>query len=186
MSFSVPSKVLDFDIENRPLSYWFQGNTTAEVTAIAACWVGNPKSMKCWLLGRHDPKKMLQHFVEMYDKADVVIGHFIRGHDLPILNGAMLDYGLPPLKPKLTHDTKLDLVKKKDLSASLEDLSEMFGLKHHKLHISNTEWRQANRLKRSGIATARERATSDVTLHMELYPYLRDGGYLKAPKVWTP
>lgn len=179
-------KVLDFDIENRPLAYWYDGATTAEITAIAACWMGKPKGMKVWLLGVHKPENMLDRFRAMYDKADIVTGHYIRRHDLPIINGAMLEYGMPSLAPKLTVDTKMDLVKKKDLSASLEELGEMFGLTTKKQHMSNHAWRDANRLKRSGIAAAKERATSDVRLHMELYRHLIEGDYLHAPKVWRP
>lgn len=179
-------RVLSFDIENRPLAYWYPGETTAEITAIAACWVGYPKTMRVWLLGVHSPKKMLTGFREMYDRADMVTGHYIRRHDLPILNGAMLEYGMPPLDQKLTCDTKMDLVKRKDLSASLEELAVMFGLSARKTHMSNTEWREANRLKRSGIAKAKERATTDVRLHMDIYARLVDGGYLSAPKVWRP
>lgn len=129
---------------------------------------------------------MLSEFRDMYDKADMVTGHYIRKHDLPILNGAMLEQGMPPLEPKLTCDTKMDLTKRKDISASLEELACMFGLDSRKAHMSNTDWREANRLKPSGIKKAKERAMSDVTLHMELYKRLVDGGYLSAPKVWRP
>lgn len=179
-------RILDFDIENRPLAYWYDGQTTAEITAIAACWMGRPESMKVWLLGVHKPKVMLEKFRAMYDQADIVTGHYIRKHDLPIINAAMVDYKLPPLGSKLTLDTKLDLTKMKDLSASLEVLGEMFGLETHKQHMSNYAWREANRLNRAGIRDAKARATSDVRLHMELYPHLVEGGYLKAPKVWRP
>ena len=178
-------RILDFDIENRPLAYWYQGETTAEITVIAAGWLGGGR-IDVRLLGVHKPKAMLQWFVALYDRADMVTGHYIRKHDLPMLNGAMLEYGLPPLEPKLTVDTKLDLVKKKDLSASLEELAVLFGLTARKAHMSNTDWREANRLKRSGIAKARERAVSDVRLHMAIYRRLVDGAYLKAPKVWRP
>ncbi len=179
-------RILSLDIENRPLAYWYDGATTAEVTAIAACWLHKPGSMHVWLLGRHTPKAMLLGFRRLYDQADVVTGHYIRRHDLPILNGAMLELGLPSLGPKLTIDTKMDLVKKKDLSASLEELGEMFGLEAKKQHMSNHAWREANRLKSSGIQAAKERATSDVRLHMEVYQRLVDGGYLSGPKVWRP
>ena len=160
--------------------------TTAETTAIAACWMDNPASMKVWLLGPQTLKAMLLGFRVLYDAADMVTGHYIRRHDLPILNGAMLEQGLPPLAPKLTCDTKMDLTKRKDLSASLEELAVMFGLQARKAHMSNTDWREANRLKPSGIKKAKERAMSDVRLHMEIYKKLVDGEYLSAPKVWRP
>lgn len=179
-------RILDFDIENRPLAYWYDGMTTAEITAIAACWMGQPQTMKVWLLGVHQPVKMLEAFRKLYDAADVVTGHYIRKHDLPIINAHLLEYHRPALDQKMTVDTKLDLVDRKDLSASLEELGLMAGLDAKKQHMSNHEWREANRLKRAGIADAKERACSDVRLHMQLYPWLVEHGYLGAPKVWRP
>src|SRR6185436_10157697 len=89
-------KVLDFDIENRPLSYWIpDGKPTAEITAIASCWADDPESMVVHLLGQDDPELMLQFFVNRYNKADIVTGHYIRVHDLPIINGALMEFGLP-------------------------------------------------------------------------------------------
>ncbi len=116
-------RILDLDIENRPLAYLGQDYTTSEITAIAACWDGEPKSMRCWLLGRDLPQEMLAGIWEMYDQADLVTGHFIRRHDLPKINGALLEYGLWPLPEKLTCDTKLDLLKHGgEISASQENL----------------------------------------------------------------
>src|SRR5262245_59473495 len=45
------ARVLDFDIENRPLSYLGQDFTTSEVTAIAASF-GRKEKMHVWLLGQ--------------------------------------------------------------------------------------------------------------------------------------
>ena len=178
--------ILDFDIENRPLAYWYDGMTTAEVTVIAACWMHDPKSMRVWLLGQDEPTAMLTGFRAMYDEAEMVTGHYIRRHDLPILNGAMLEQGMPTLGEKLTCDTKMDLTKRKDISASLEELAVMFGLDSRKAHMSNTDWREANRLRPGGLKKARDRAVSDVRLHMEIYRKLVDGDYLSAPKMWRP
>ena len=66
-----PQRVLDFDIENRPLSYWYDGNCTAEITAIAASF-GPREGIRVWLLGIDEPVEILERFREMYDEADVV------------------------------------------------------------------------------------------------------------------
>jgi hypothetical protein len=42
---------LDFDIENRPLTYLGSDFTTAEVTAIAWAWTDAPQHVTCHLLG---------------------------------------------------------------------------------------------------------------------------------------
>ncbi len=180
-------RILDFDIENRPLSYLGQDYTTAEITAIAACFDGERTSMRCWLLGRDEPETMLEAFREMYNAADMVTGHYIRMHDLPIINGAMVELELEPLEEKLTCDTKLDLVSKGPVfSASQENLCEMFGLPHPKIHMNTVKWRIANRLTPAGLALTEKRAVGDVIQHMALRRELVKRDLLGTPKAWRP
>ena len=180
-------RILDFDIENRPLSYLGQDYTTAEITAIACCWDGQLKSVACWLLGSDEPKDMLEGFRKLYDAADMVTGHYIRAHDLPIINGSMIEYGLPPLGDKLTCDTKLDLVSHGGaISASQENLCAMFGLTQPKIHMNSTLWREANRLTDKGLKLTAKRAIGDVVQHMALRRVLAERGLLGPPKVWRP
>jgi hypothetical protein len=180
-------RILDLDIENRPLSYLGQDYTTAEITAIAACWVGEPKSMKCWLLGREDVITMLLGFCRMYESADMVTGHYIRMHDLPILNGAMVENKLLPLEEMLTCDTKMDLVKKGPVfSASQENLSEMLGVVAPKIHMNTPRWREANRLTPAGFKLTEARAVGDVRQHMALRKKLLERGLLGEPRMWRP
>lgn len=184
MKFQIrEAAILDFDIENRPLSYWYDGQCTAEITVIAYSW-GLDRPVHCWLLGRDDPEDMLSHFVEMYDLADIVTGHYIRRHDLPIINGALLEYGFPPLGVKLTWDTKLDLRPTKDLSMSQESLGLTLCTRYEKIHMSQPEWRAANRLEQIELAEAR--CTTDVRQHQELRLKLDELGMLQSPKSWNP
>lgn len=179
-------KILDFDIENRPIAYLGADYTTAEVTAIAACWHGRPRTMRVWLLGQDDYLTMLREFLALYNEADIVTGHYIRGHDLPMLNGALIEAGMGPLPEKLTIDTKIDLVSIKHLSKSQENLAEMFGLEQPKAHMSNTKWREANRLTAKGLALTRERVAGDVLQHMALRRKLVEHNLLGAPRMWPP
>lgn len=180
-------RVLDFDIENRPLSYLGQDFTTAEITAIAWCFVGEPKTMRCVLLGRDDPAQMLIDFVAAYDAADLVTGHYIRMHDLPIINGALIEQELPPLDAKLTCDTKLDLVRKGPvISGSQENLCAMLGLAAPKIHMNTVLWREANRLTDTGLKLTAKRAIGDVIQHMQLRKALAARGLLGPPRIWRP
>lgn len=176
---------LDFDIEARPLS-WYGGDwVTKEPTCIAAQFIGHRK-VYCWAL-TNDPnslKEMLIGFRRLYDKADGVTGHFIRGYDLPVLNGAMLENGLPPLSDKLSHDTKLDLIKFSGLSKSQENLGALLSLVHPKVQMDQEKWREANRLTPRGIALTKKRAIGDVKQHQEMRRRLMDLGLLGPPKVW--
>lgn len=179
-------RTLDFDIENRPLSYWVPDRPTAEITAIAACWAGKPSSMQCWLLGRDSMEDILLGFLSLYAQADMVTGHYIRRHDLPIINGALVENGLPTLGPKLVSDTRVDLMGWKDIPKSQEYLGEMLGIKAPKVIMSQVKWREANRLTEEGLALTEKRVTGDVKQHMQMRKRLIELGMLKAPRMWSP
>ena len=176
---------LDFDVESRPLSFLGSDYTTAEITAIAASWSGE-KKVHCWALGEVSSDEMLRGFRELYDQADGVTGHNIRRFDLPLVNGAMLEFGLPKLGGKLTCDTYGDLVKRKDLSASQKSLAEMFGLPEAKYDMSQPKWRKANRLDPDGIALTKKRVIDDVVQHKALRAKLLELRALKSPRGWAP
>lgn len=183
-------KVLDFDVENRPLTYWFGDVTTGEVTAIAwsFCDVDN---IEVRALGDRKPhertvtmRDMLMPFMEAYEEADMVTGHYIRYHDLPLLNAMLIEEGLPPLESKLTHDTKLDLVKLRHMPASQEALGAMLGIDAPKVGMNQKKWRDANRLTPEGIRLTKERVVGDVYQHILLRAELIRLGLLRAPRRW--
>jgi hypothetical protein len=187
--------ILDFDVECRPLS-WYGGDwVTKDVTAIAWAWANTDYPICCVAQGDQpgkfkdpleDIESMLHNFREAYDAADVVTGHFIRGFDLPVLNAACLEVGLPPLGPKMASDTKIDLVKFSGLSKSQENLGALLGLEHPKVQMDQVKWREANRLTPIGVELACERVIGDVAQHMELRTALLDRGMLGPPRLWQP
>jgi hypothetical protein len=179
-----PMRILDFDVEARPL-HWISGDyVSKEITAMAWAWTDRPEEVTCYLLGETDPITMLQAFRAAYCSADMVTGHFIRGYDLPMVNGALTEYQLPPLEDKLSHDTKLDLVRRQGLSGSQENLGAMLGLEHGKVKMDQAKWRAANRLTPEGLAHVRERVIGDVTQHIEMRRRLLQLGYLGSPVMW--
>lgn len=175
------AKVLDFDTESRPLTYLGSDFTTSEITAIA-CSFGVTQPVPCWLLGRDEPEDMLAGFVWMYNMSDVVTGHYIRNHDLPRINAALSEYGMPGLGPKLTIDTKNDLKPIQGVSKSQESLADMFGVTAPKIGMSQKAWRSANRLER--VELAEERVIGDVRQHQALRLELTRRGWLNPPKLW--
>lgn len=181
---SRPSRVLDFDIENRPLSYLGSDFTTAEVTAIAWAWCDQPEDVTVYLLGEHELSSILQSFVEAYAHADLVTGHYVLGHDLPMINGALMECRMAPLPDKRIQDTKVHLMRAKGLSLSQESLGAMFRLEHGKVQMNQSKWRAANRLTPEGLAEVRQRVTGDVKQHMALRRELLALGYLSEPKWW--
>jgi hypothetical protein len=186
LKVSLPQqRILDFDIENRPLSYLGGDFTTAEITAIAWGWTDS-KDVEVRLLGEVDYETMLTDFVKAYDEADIVTGHYIRNHDLPHINGALLESGFAPLSAKRTSCTKNDLVRRTGVSASQESLADMLGVKSSKEHMTQRDWRTANRLLPKGLERTKTRVVNDVIQHKQLRERLIEEGYLRPPKVWKP
>jgi len=159
--------------------------TTAEITAIAASFVGS-KEIVCWTLtpSKYSSTVMLEGFRDMYNSADIVTGHYILGHDLPVINGALMELGLPKLEQKLVSDTKVHLTNRKYISASQESLSGMLGIPASKYHMTNPMWREANRLTPKGIELTRKRVMDDVKQHKLLRKKLAELGYLGPATVW--
>jgi hypothetical protein len=179
-----PLRVLDFDCEARPL-HWIGGDyVSKEITAIAWAWADNPESATAYLLGETDPREMLQRFLDVYNEADLVTGHFIRGYDLPLVSGALTEYQMPPLSKKLSQDTKIDLLRFSGLSKSQESIGAMLGLHNPKVQMNQAKWRAANRLEPEGLAHVRERVIGDVKQHIEMRQRLLELGYLGPPKMW--
>lgn len=182
-----PFRWVDFDSECRPISYLGSDWTTADITAIAASFVGEDE-VQCFVQtkAKTSQRKMLKWFRKLYDEADGLTGHNIRKHDLPMLNGAMMELGLPPLGPKLTCDTYADLKKRTGISASQENLGEMLRIDAPKVGMSTIKWRAANRLTPDGIELTRIRVMGDVVQHKALRQALLDRDLLKPPRVWRP
>lgn len=178
-------KILDFDIENRPLSYLGMDFTTAEITSIAASFNGS-KEIFTWLLGVDDMDDILEGFRVLYEEADIVTGHYIRRHDLPIISGMLLEAQLAPLGAKLTSDTKIDLKSAKGISQSQENLSAMFALRAPKVQMNTPRWRSANRLTPEGIELTRKRVEGDIKQHKALRRKLIELDMLGPPELWKP
>lgn len=179
-------RILDFDIENRPLSYWVPDRPTAEITSIAWSFLDSPFPPQVMLLGQDSAVAILEAFVEVWDQADMVTGHYILRHDIPIIQAHLVEYGLKPLGPKLVSDTKVHLIGWKDIPKTQEHLAHMMGIAAPKIAMTQAKWRDANRLTKSGLLEAQKRVVGDVVQHMELRAALIARGLLGPPKMWTP
>src|SRR4249920_289524 len=187
MDFRVrPQRVLDFDLENRPLNYVGDDFTFSEITAIAWKFIGEPGPIHALCLGEIPFRTMLLGFVTASVQADLVTGHNITKHDLRILNGALLEEGLSPLPPKMVCDTYLHLKKKGGVSGSQESLANMLGVRVPKHSMSQADWREANRLTPQGIDKTRRRVVGDVKQHIALRRELLRRDWLRPPQPWRP
>jgi hypothetical protein len=183
--------VLDLDIETRKIGFHNGGRFNpdgAEPVIISLAFEGmEPEYRSLGPLWREeDARSMLAWFRAYYEAADVVTGHYIRKFDLPILNGALFEWGLPLLDQKLVIDTKTDLVSLAALSLSQENLSALKELEASKFHMHDNRWRSVARLTPEGLALAQERVTKDVLQHQALRKELAAAGALKPASLWKP
>jgi hypothetical protein len=178
-------RVLDFDTECRPMHY-AEWRPESQFTAIAWSWVGEDK-VYCEVLRQdlQNEMDMLDRFMRAFNVADIVTGHYIRKHDLPMVVDHCIRAGMPLPKSVLTSDT-MDLVKVKGLGKSQENLATEFKVAAGKHHMNGSLWREANTLSPEGQATARKRVIDDVLQHKQLRAELLERGLLKPPKRWHP
>lgn len=187
----VPEKQLKrlvLDVENRPLSYWYDGAATAEITVVAVKWFGKGK-VKSWALGYNckNSREMLEEPLAMFAEADAVVAHN-GSHDLGLLLATCVEYNWPLLEPKLLIDTYKGLARYKEIPKSLEYLADVMECPVKKPHLSQHKWRQANRLlDRDAIAVAVKRCEADVKATEWIYrEQLRRGWLVREPRRWSP
>lgn len=178
-------RILDFDTECRPMHY-SEWRAESQITGIAWSWVGSD-DVECVVLQQNlrNERSMLAKFLRAYEQADIVTGHYIRKHDLPLLTEHCIHAGFAPLRPIWTSDT-MNLVAIKGLGKSQENLATTFGLAAEKHHMCGAAWRVANTLSAAGQAGTRKRVTDDVVQHKQLRAELLDRGLLKSPMTWRP
>jgi hypothetical protein len=181
-------RVLDFDIETRRIGFHSAGKFSpdgCEPVAIAAGWA-DEEQVYVWTLKECPSRAMLTAFRHLWDMAGLVTGHYCIPFDIPILNGALFEHGLPLLSPKLVTDTHRHFVKVAGFSKSQENLSAMLATGSKKFHMNDHAWRQVARLKPDAMEAARKRAHDDVIQHKEDRLALLAAGALSEPKVWKP
>lgn len=183
-----------FDMECRPIA-WYGGDfVTKQPTAIAWKEIGTRSAITVIQIGLSfdtrktldEEREMLLAFVDFYNSMDGMTGHFIRGFDLPLANGALMRLGLPTLKKKLTLDTKLDFLKGQGISKSQENLGAMYELKHPKIPMNTHKWLEANCLMPEGLELTRKRVIGDVRQFIEMRALMLQRRQLSSPKVWNP
>ena len=60
----------------------------------------------------------------------------------------------------------------------------MLGVKSSKEHMTQRDWRTANRLLPKGLERTKTRVVNDVIQHKQLRERLIEEGYLRPPRVW--
>jgi hypothetical protein len=179
------SRILVFDLECRPTA-WYGGDYVGKsLTAVGWSWLDGNVSTTVLTREMTSTEPLLWDFLTDFESADIVVGHFIRGFDLPLLNAEVESLGWSSISPVLTVDTKSDRLTTLGISESLENLVARYELEHDKIPMSEPRWTEHNlwQTPRS-VEWVRTRVSGDVTSTKELYLALQDR--LRKPKVWDP
>jgi hypothetical protein len=173
-------RILAFDIENKPGTYGGGDYTFPKVTAIGAQFLDDDEPV-AWCLARNKPQKMRRDalaFGKLWDRADIVLGHNIRRHDVKILNGLYTALDEPLLGRKRMIDTYCDQPKMAGISRSLENICARWECPVEKLHMPEHIWEQAYDGIPEAVERMRERVTTDVRMSIWLFHELRRRGLL--------
>lgn len=186
--------VLIFDLEARPTA-WIGGDYVGRtMTAYAYTYLDAGDAVVCKTLrSEGTPEERISWWQDMVieiaaavESADLVIGHWVRGFDLPLLNADLERVGrVEPLGRLLTIDTKSDRLVGSGLSQSLENLAFRYDTAVQKMDMREPMWEEYNlwQTERS-VEWVRSRVSSDILATRELYTAMNEAGRLNGPKAW--
>ena len=176
--------ILDFDVECLP-GHWIGSDYVSRIiTAVAWALDDEPPSV----MTHYDftPTEMSLVLARKIEEADLVTGHFIRGFDLPLVNGMLLRAEAPSMGKVLSSDTKLDLKKASGRSLSQKNLADQLGVEAPKVDRTLREWESFNLREPGGREAGEERVAGDVIQHQQMRKRLIELGWLGGPKLWSP
>lgn len=91
--------------------------------------------------GQQPDYEVLKKFSEEAQKADIIVGHYSNGFDLPFVQSRLLINGLPVLPPHKHFDTcKIAQHKLHLCSNKLDDVAKTLGCKHRKITKGGWQW----------------------------------------------
>ena len=183
-------KILDFDMESVAAGFADPNWVPQKISCIAWSWVGSEDvfvltcgDSRGFYERSYKRKEMLINFLPQFLEADVVRGHNLIRHDLPLLNTECMRLGLDILPPKRVHDS-MRIIKTKGFKKGQDNLCALLNTYEQKLSLNWQEWDDA--YCEEGWPTVKRRAKSDVLAHKELYTKMEERGWLKAPTMWRP
>lgn len=185
-----PQKVLDFDTESLAAGFYDPQWVPQKITCIAWSWIGQDRvhvatckderglySKSVWR------REMIQLFLKALLKADLVVGHNIIRHDLPVLNAECLRLGLKPLPPIKVQDT-MRFTKTKGFLKGQDNIGALIDTHDQKMSLNWQQWDDA--YAEPGWPTVIKRCKGDVKMHKDIYAHMLAEGWLKPIRIWRP
>ena len=181
-------RILDFDTESLAAGFADPEWVPQKITCSAWSWVGEDvvHHRICGIRGFFIPEvraKSLRPLVAAIRQADIVRGHNLARHDLPVLNAECLRLGLGPLPPLQVQDS-IKIVRTKGFKKGQDNLARLLKLEKEKLAMDWQAWEDA--YAEAGWPTVIARCVSDVEQHKQLWDAMSAAGWLKPMTVWRP
>lgn len=183
-----PPAILFFDIETAPLRIYAWKTWQTDAIKVEKDWYMLSWSAK-WKDGKHitkalcdydgyqphneDDSQLVSELWELFDKADIIVGHNLDRFDIRKTNTRAILNGLKPISPFQTVDT-LKVAKKHFAFTSnrLDALGEMFGL-GRKVKTGGFElWEACMNGDEKAWAKMKRYNAKDVTLLIKVYDKL--------------
>ncbi len=160
-----------------------------KITCVAWGWVGEDhvEVRSCGPDGIYGPaakrlrRAMLKPLLLAIREADMVTGHNLIRHDLPLLRTECLRLGLRTIDSVLVSDT-IKLGKLKGYKKGQDNIAALKGVDEQKLALNWQQWDDA--YCEVGWPLIRERCRSDVVSHKQIRLELIEDGSLKPPVRW--
>jgi DNA polymerase elongation subunit (family B) len=187
---AVKPRILDFDMESVAAGFADPQWVPQKITAIAWSWVGSDTIDT--IVGNADslytkPEirvEMIKTFLAALDEADMVTGHNLLRHDLPLLNAEMMRLHFPStLRPIRVHDT-MRMVKTKGFKKGQDNIAGLVETHERKIAMDWQQWEDA--YAEPGWPKVADRCRSDVIMHKEMLAEMKERGWLKKPVLWRP
>lgn len=181
-------RTLDFDTESVAAGFADPQWVPQTVTCWAYSWVDGDEVQVSALpvsdfYDLDARRGFLGPLLDAIEQADVVTGHNLVRHDLPLLNAQCLLLGLPTLRPVLVQDT-MKFPRSKGWKKGQDNVSHALSVVEEKRSLNWAEWQAA--YAEPDLATVKDRCASDVLMHKRMREAMRERGWLKPPRPWTP
>lgn len=180
-------RILDFDIETVNASFDDPQWSVNRTVAYAFAWVDDAENITVDALPVSDfydkdlRREFLGPLLEAIGLAGVVTGHNLFRFDLPVLQAECLLLNLPKIRPVLVQDT-IRVGKTKGFKKGQDNMSHALGVSREKQAMNWAEWEEA--YGELNLLTVKERAASDVAMHMEMRAAMIDRKLIMAPRLW--
>lgn len=189
VDYTGANRILDIDTETKP-GHWIGGDYVSKAfTAVAWKWVNEGDKVQVYTHYDMSPGTLALLLAQQIRQADVVVGHWLRGADLPWVNGNLMTLKgkerVPLIRNVLTHDTKSDLVKSGGRSLSQRNLAAQIGIASAKVEVTLPDWEAFNFKDPGEKQVGIERVVGDVVQNEEMYLKLLELGWLLPPRVWS-